>query len=331
MSIIRIILHSSSLVLLLITFLVFLVNAKADSIAIYWGQNEDEGSLTETCATGKYSYVIIAFLNKFGNSKTPEINMAGHCDPSSSSSSSKGCTSLSTDIRNCQAQGIKVFLSIGGANGDYGLASSDDAKDVSDYLWNNFLGGTTTATSRPLGDAILDGIDFDIENSTWQHWEELARFLKSRDTPTQKVYLSAAPQCPFPDRELGVALDTRVFDYVWIQFYNNPECDYSTQTRVDPLLDSWKRWTASLTGGKVFLGLPASPAVAGSGYVPADLLCGVLLPVVKMSPNYGGVMLWTTYYDKQSGYSDYIKSSLCTQQMPPQCVGDDCRHKGIYV
>ncbi|KAJ1376368.1 Tyrosine-protein kinase, catalytic domain [Sesbania bispinosa] len=310
---------------MLLTFLILPVieksNAESEDIAIYWGQNDDEGSLTETCATGKYSYVIIAFLNKFGNGKTPEINLASHCDPASN-----GCTTLSTDIRNCQLQGIKVFLSIGGADGDYNLASSDDAKNVSDYLWNNFLGGGTgSSSSRPLGDVILDGIDFDIENSTGQHWEVLAHDLKSRSTSTQVVYLSAAPQCPFPDGELGIALDTGIFDYVWIQFYNNPDCEY-TQSNVNNFLNSWNQWTTSLKVGKVFLGLPASPAAASTGYVTADLLACDILPVINKSPNYGGVMLWTTYYDKQSEYSTHIKSSLCTHQNPPGCGGNDC-HK----
>ncbi|MCH86581.1 acidic endochitinase [Trifolium medium] len=196
---IRIVLYSSSLVLnlLIITFLVS--NAvESDNIAIYWGQNDNEGTLTETCATENYSYVIIAFLNKFGNGTTPEINLANHCDPSSDD-----CAKLSTHIKNCQRKGIKVLLSIGGADGDYGLASTDDAKNVSDYLWNQFLGGNSF--SRPFGDAILDGIDFDIENSKGkqQYWVELAIFLKSHNTSTQNVYLSAAPQCPFPDGQLA--------------------------------------------------------------------------------------------------------------------------------
>uniref|UniRef100_A0A7N2LB81 Uncharacterized protein n=1 Tax=Quercus lobata TaxID=97700 RepID=A0A7N2LB81_QUELO len=31
--------------------------------------------------------------------------------------------------------------------------------------------------SRPLGDADLDGIDFDIEGGTTEHWDEFARAL----------------------------------------------------------------------------------------------------------------------------------------------------------
>ncbi|XP_039687074.1 acidic endochitinase [Medicago truncatula] len=318
-------------ILFLITFLLSNAAESSENIAIYWGQNNNEGTLTETCAKGNYnnySYVIIAFLNKFGNGTTPEINLADHCDPSSND-----CTMLSTHIKNCQMKRIKVLLSIGGADGEYGLGSTDDAKNVSDYLWNKFLGGNSS--SRPFGDAILDGIDFDIEKNSkgkqnQQHWEELARFLKSRNTSTQNVYLSAAPQCPYPDGELGVALETGVFDYVWIQFYNNPECDYS-ESEVNRLLDSWKRWTKSLTSGKVFLGLPASPAAADNGYVPADLLCEIVVPVLRISRNYGGVMLWTTHYDKQSGYSNYIKSSLCTQQKSPECGGNYyCSHTGSF-
>lgn len=303
------------------TFLVYnAAEAEPNNIAIYWGQNNNEGTLTQTCATENYSYVIIAFMNKFGNGTTPEINLADHCDPSSND-----CVMLSIDIKNCQAKGIKVLLSIGGADGEYGLVSTDDAKNVSDYLWNKFLGGNSY--SRPFGDAILDGIDFDIEKGLkgkQQHWDELAIFLKSYRNSTQNVYLSAAPQCPFPDGNLGAALDTGVFDYVWIQFYNNPECEYN-QNDVNQLLDSWKRWTESLTVAKLFLGLPGSPAAADNGYIPVDLLCEIVLPVVAMSRNYGGVMLWATYYDKQSGYSSYIKSSLCTQQKPPQC-----RRKGSF-
>lgn len=129
-------------------FLSLLVLALFDSsyaggIAIYWGQSGKEGSLADTCATGRYQFVNVAFLSTFGNGQTPTINLAGHCDPSSN-----GCTGLSSDIQACQGQGIKVMLSIGGGAGSYYLASSDDAKQVADYLWNNFLGGARRRCSR---------------------------------------------------------------------------------------------------------------------------------------------------------------------------------------
>ena len=68
----------------------------------------------------------------------------------------------------------KVMLSLGGAIGNYSIGSREDAKMVADYLWNNFLGGKLSA--RPLGDAVLDGIDFNIELGSPQHWDDLVRY-----------------------------------------------------------------------------------------------------------------------------------------------------------
>lgn len=271
-------------------------------IAVYWGQNGNEGTLTETCATGKFSYVNIAFLNKFGNGQTPEINLAGHCNPAND-----GCTIISQSIDYCQKQGIKVLLSIGGGIGSYSLASEADAKNVATYLWNNFLGGTSN--SRPLGNAILDGIDFDIELGSTEYWDDLARYLKDYSKLGKKVYLGGAPQCPFPDKFLGNALNTGIFDYVWIQFYNNPPCQY-TSGNIDNIINSWNRWTTSINAGKIFLGLPASTQAAGSGFIPADVLTSQILQVIKGSPKYGGVMLWSKYWDDQSGYSSSIQSRV---------------------
>ncbi|XP_030535574.1 hevamine-A-like [Rhodamnia argentea] len=289
--------------LLLLLFSSSLIRAShGGGIAIYWGQNGNEGTLASTCATKRYAYVNLAFLYKFGSGQTPQINLAGHCDPTSG-----GCTSISNDIRSCQNQGIKVMLSLGGGAGSYSLASPADARNVADYLWNNFLGGTSS--SRPLGDAVLDGIDFDIELGSTNYWDDLARYLSDYSNRGKKVYLTAAPQCPYPDSHLGTALKTGLFNYVWVQFYNNPPCQYSSGD-ISKITSSWSTWVASINSEKMFLGLPASPAAAGSGYVPPDVLTSQILPVIKKSAKYGGVMLWSKYYDDQNGYSDSIKSSV---------------------
>ncbi|XP_010035193.2 hevamine-A [Eucalyptus grandis] len=292
-----------SLSLLLLLFTSSLIGAShGGGIAIYWGQNGNEGTLASTCATGKYAYVNLAFLYKFGSGQTPQINLAGHCEPTSG-----GCTSISNGIRSCQNQGIKVMLSLGGGAGSYSLASQADARNVADYLWNNFLGGTSS--SRPLGDAVLDGIDFDIELGSTNYWDDLARYLSDYSKQGKKVYLTAAPQCPYPDSHLGAALNTGLFDYVWVQFYNNPPCQYSSGD-ISKLTSSWSNWVASTNAEKMFLGLPASTEAAGSGYVPPNVLTSQILPVIKKSAKYGGVMLWSKYYDDKNGYSDSIKSSV---------------------
>uniref|UniRef100_A0A2P2J072 Hevamine-A-like n=1 Tax=Rhizophora mucronata TaxID=61149 RepID=A0A2P2J072_RHIMU len=119
----------------------------AGGMEIYWGQNGNEGTIAETCATGNYDTVHLAILPTFDNGRTPTINLVSHCNPYSS-----GCTSLSSDIKSCQAKRIKVMLSIGGGAGSYSLASADDARQVATYLWNNFLGGHSS--SHPLGAAF---------------------------------------------------------------------------------------------------------------------------------------------------------------------------------
>lgn len=287
---------SSVLVLLLFLAISTFKSSEAAGIAIYWGQNGNEGTLTDTCATSNYQFVNIAFLTTFGNGQTPVLNLAGHCNPTDG-----GCSSLNSDIKACQGRGIKVLLSIGGGRGSYSLSSADDARQVADYLWNNFLGGQSG--SRPFGDAVLDGIDFDIEAGSGQFWDELAKSLSGRRS---KVYLAAAPQCPYPDAHLDGAIKTGLFDYVWVQFYNNPQCHYAGN--ADNLLKAWNQWTSS-KAKQVFLGLPASGAAAPSGgFIPADVLTSQVLPKIKGSAKYGGVMLWSKYYD--NGYSAAIKGSV---------------------
>jgi chitinase len=184
----------------------------------------------------------------------------------------------------------------GGALG-YNLSSPSDAQDVATYLWDNFLGGTGGATPRPLGNAVLDGIDFDMEAPS-KYYDNLARNLASLYTGanSEKYMLTAAPQCPFPDASLGGALGTGLFDHVWVQFYNNPPCQFAPGD-ASVLRSAWQQWTAAFPSATVYLGLPASPEAAGSGYVDADTLVSQ-------------VLLWSRSYDKDAGFSVKLQSNL---------------------
>ena len=77
---------------------------------------------------------------------------------------------------------------------------------------------------RPFGAAAVDGFDFDFE-STVQNTAPFANELRSlmdsaSDGKTR--YLTAAPQCPYPDAADNSMLDGAVsFDAIWVQFYNN--------------------------------------------------------------------------------------------------------------
>lgn len=293
--------NSQILVCLVLGLLALVPMSDAGLLVVYWGQNKGEGTLTDTCATGRYNIVNVAFLSTFGKGQRPQINLAGHCSPASN-----GCRSVSTGIKNCQNRGIKVMLSIGGHYGSYTLVSADEARGVADYIWNNFLGGQSN--SRPLGDAVLDGVDFDIEGGGGQsHYVELAKRLSERSQSSRKkVYLTAAPQCPFPDNNLKEALSTGLFDFVWVQFYNN-YCQYSTNP--SGFKSSWGQWN-NIAAKNIFVGLPASQAAAPSGYVTPQVLISEILPFVKKSAKYGGVMLWNRYNDVINRYGSQIKSHV---------------------
>ncbi|URE37050.1 Glycosyl hydrolases family 18 [Musa troglodytarum] len=61
---------------------------------------------------------------------------------------------------------------------------------------------------------------------------------------------------------------------------------------------------------KVFLGLPASPQVAGGGFVRLAKLVTQVLPIVKRSEKYRGILLWNRYHDVLYGYSSEVKNSV---------------------
>lgn len=106
---------------------------------------------------------------------------------------------------------------------------------------------------------------------------------------------------------MGQALSSGLFDYVWMQFYNN-YCEY--KGNAAELKATWDTWTSNVTATGFFLGLPAAPSAASSGYIPADVLISQVLPLVKNTSKYGGVMLWSKYYDDLTGYSSSIKSHV---------------------
>ncbi|XP_014492638.1 acidic endochitinase-like [Vigna radiata var. radiata] len=301
--------------LTLIIFLLSLFKLSSSSlnnaagITVYWGQNSEESDLLSTCETGNYKIVILAFLNQFGGGKTPAWDFGGHCDKGSG----KKCTELESQIKYCQKKRIKVFLSIGGnlGNSDYSLNSPEEAKEVAKYIFNNFLSGKY----GPLGSVKLDGIDFFIQK-TEDYWDNLVKELDSlRPTISHPFSLSAAPSClTYPIPFLGKAIATKLFDYVFVRFYDKSSCSYVSGTNA--LLDSWDKWVDLVASPNLlFVGLPASPD-AGEGYIPPEILIGEVLPYAKLASNYGGVMLWDRYRDAKTRYSDKILFDVTKSNVP---------------
>ncbi|KAJ4963126.1 hypothetical protein NE237_023065 [Protea cynaroides] len=182
--------YQTTNIIFVLSLLIFILIDYLSPVAfpIYWRQNRYEGTLNEIYTLWNYTCVNLAFLYRFGDGKTPKIDLAGHCNPNSG-----GCTILSSQITYCRRLGIMVMLSLGG-----------DAKDIAKYLSKKYLGGESS--SRPLWDAISDSMDIDIE------LEDL---------------LDCGTTMSLLDKYLDQALNTNLFDYVWAQFDSNTPCEYT--------------------------------------------------------------------------------------------------------
>lgn len=187
--------------------------------------------------------------------------------------------------------GKKVFISIGGGDGNLGLNSKADAEGVAYSLWNSY--GAPSAvqdkSKRPLGNARIDGWDIDIESDPYGEDENgylgaMLNKLRSyfeADT-AHKYYIGGAPQCYLNDNKnmdtnMGHSINQAKYDYLWIQFYNN-ECaathayDGSNQFNLN-------KWPGVIANGasknaKLLVGIPGNKAEAPE-YVPTAHLADV--------------------------------------------------------
>lgn len=281
------------------------------SIAVYWGQTTGS-SLGDFCSSTSADIVIVSFLSEFGTTTTT-LNLAGNCETTFSGSSLLDCSDIGSEIKSCQSAGKKVFLSLGGGATSYGFTSDSDAEAFAETLWNYFGGGSSS--TRPFGDAVVDGFDFDIETGDSTGYAALANTLKSTYFPkgSKTFYISAAPQCPLPDASLNDLLTNADVDYAFIQFYNNPSCSIQGSFNFD----KWQDATSGFknTNIKLYVGLPGSSSSAGSGYVSDYSTLESALTKAKSYSNFGGVMLWDAYSSSSNtingvSYIDAVDSIL---------------------
>ncbi|WKA05886.1 hypothetical protein VitviT2T_023822 [Vitis vinifera] len=243
--------------LVLLAFLsivVLVVGTEVGGIAIYWGQNGNEGTLAEACARENYDFVNRAFLPTFGNGQTPVINLAGHCDPYSN-----GCIRLLVHL--VQLFWLELTLTLKEEQTNIGmillstfLDTASEATSVDGNELLQFYGTQMNCCSQKLNRVIELCKDFTCQvcriiqsGFDTEYGKKYGIALSSCSTTSSgntsaiysnKVYLTAAPQCLFPDAWVGGALKTGFFDYVWVQFYNNPPCQY-TPGNAGNLEDAW--------------------------------------------------------------------------------------------
>jgi len=212
----------------------------------------------------------------------PGINLANHCNTTFKGYPSLlNCTSIGKQIQNCQKAGKKVLLSLGGAAGIYYFSSSSQATQFARTIWTLFLDGSSKI--RPFNNAILDGVDLDIEGSTTKYYDDFIKTIRQlmNSDNSHTYYISGAPQCPYPDVRMGpgpsdMVLTTQPheFDYLFVQFYNN-YCALDKTKFFNQSIDSWFGFAQTTKqkygkGPKIFIGLPASSHVPG--YQPPSVV-----------------------------------------------------------
>ncbi|PHH75971.1 hypothetical protein CDD80_1902 [Ophiocordyceps camponoti-rufipedis] len=282
----------------------------------YWGQTSGP-DLRAFCDSGIH-YATLGFVNMApendrSKSGFPGINFSSHCWAGAFNSSVgdatqllSHCESIKNDIPYCQAKGVKIILSIGGeyrkpqgaadSSSDYKVSTSENGEYFADFLYGAFGPFSESWKGPRPFDAVdkhvaVDGFDFDIE-AMFDNEPYIAMINKFRSLDN-KLFITGAPQCPTNPQyfQMQGMIQKAAFDALFIQFYNNPACDALGNGFN---LEEWTRTVArsdKSKDAKLFIGLPASPKAAGSGYTgPAEVR--KLICKFKDTKNFGGISLW---------------------------------------
>lgn len=276
----------------------FDIDSKSN-VAVYWGQASagSQESLATYCQSDDVDIVLLSFLYQYPSSVG--LNFASACT-STFSNGLLHCSTIGEDIQTCQSLGKKVFLSLGGAAGSYGFSNDEEAETFATTLWNTF-GEGSGKEERPFDDALIDGFDFDIENNNPTGYTALVKKLRNYfSSGSKNYYISAAPQCFYPDSSIGELLSNGDVDFAFVQFYNN-YCNVDKQFNWD----TWLNFAQTISPNsniKLYLGLPGSATAAGSGYISDLETIKTTVQTISGSENFGGIMLW----DASQGFDNKV-------------------------
>jgi chitinase len=220
---------------------------------------------------------------------------------------------FTNDIALLHSQGRKVILSIGGATGSISITNSSSAANFA----NSMAGLMTT-----FG---FDGTDIDLENSFDP--ASVAAGLQQLASLKPGVIITMAPQTVDMQTTAGkyfqVALQTQsILTIVNMQYYNSgsmwgcPNNSVLYQPSTEDFLTGLAciQLMNGLRPDQVGLGLPASTAAAGKGYVPPAVVnaaldcletganCGSFHPTTTWVPM-RGAMTWSINWDASNNYA----------------------------
>ncbi|KAG5367468.1 Endochitinase [Yarrowia sp. C11] len=287
--------------------------AGSNNVVLYWGQasagsQEPLGTYCESNAADVY---VVSFLNSFNGNGDLTLTISGCND--NFAGGLANCPAIAADIKKCQSLGKKVFISLGGAVGSYGFTSDAGGANFADTLWNTFGGGT--AAERPFGDAIVDGYDLDIENQQQMGYVALVKRLREHFASSSgQYYISATPQCPYPDASVGEALAGADIDFAYVQFYNN-YCGVNNPGQFN--FDTWDNFAKTVSPNKnikIYLGVPGAVSAASTGYIDGATLKSYV-DKVKQYSSFGGIMMWDAsqaFKNTEGGvsYAEIAKNAL---------------------
>ncbi|KAJ2610978.1 Chitinase 2 [Coemansia sp. RSA 1365] len=302
------------------------------NVAVYWGQNSGaSGSLPYQKPLGAYcdddnvDVILLSFLYILkGAGGYPVLNFANICDYSKNTSvpvfpgtELMHCSDMGADIKHCQSKGKIVLLSIGGATAQL----NSDADTFSKQVWDLFMEGSSPY--RPFDDAIIDGVDLDFEQSSQMDLIQFANNMNQfYKTGTRKYYLTSAPQCPYPDANLGKLLSQAHVDMAFIQFYNSGWCDNSKYGLPHwPESMNYYMWDEAWHNGsfanpniKLYVGAMAGTGAGNpSSYVAPDFFTRELKELQgNHSESFGGAMMWdmSWAYGATPNYAASAKQAL---------------------
>ncbi|GLB43362.1 putative glycosyl hydrolase 18 family protein [Lyophyllum shimeji] len=321
-------------------------NSRSDNLAVYYGQNsygathsDQSGwqkALSTYCQDDTINAIPLAFLNVyFSSGGMPEINLSNTCSSNGGvfpGTNLANCQSMAADIKACQAKGKIITISLGGATGAASFSSDGQAQTFADTVWNLFLGGSSS--TRPFGDAVLDGVDLDIEGGSSTGYVAFVNRIRSHANGASKTYyVTGAPQCPFPDAYLGSVLNSVGFDAVYVQCDVSFACSLRLRLPLNAVhsynnwcglgnynnpnawnFDTWDNWAKNTSPNKnvkVYIGAPAAPSAAGSGYVDAATLGRIAQETRAKYSSFGGIMLWDASQAYGNGRFDVaVKEAL---------------------
>ncbi|TGJ79110.1 hypothetical protein E0Z10_g9656 [Xylaria hypoxylon] len=294
-------------------------SSATSNIAVYWGQNSAGGASTQSrlkeyCTDNGINVINISFLVSI---KTPSVNFASASDKCTaiSGTSLLKCPEIEDDIKYCQGQGKTIMLSIGGATyTEGGFSDSASAIASANTVWGLF-GSSTGTANRPFGSAVVDGFDFDFESTTSNFVPFASQLRSLMDADSSKTYyLSAAPQCVYPDAAMNDMLNGAIsFNWINIQFYNNfcGVINFSNPNAWNfNVWDDWAHKTSKNPNVKVLIGVPANTG-AGGGYVAAPTLGSIISDTKGKYSSFGGIMMWDmSQLYANSGFLTSVRSSL---------------------